>query len=283
MDAWIKRLHPMAADLRNGAHHSRWSHPLRRAHTFFLLLLCADSGLAAVAREDGEAYPLEGGALLYREQHWRLEMDGILTRIVLYRCPDGMPFARKQVRETDAATSPDFELLDARDGYREGVRSQAGRREAFWQSDADALPLTQAFVPDAGTVIDAGFDAYVRMHWERLLAGERHQARFLLPSALRQFPVRLQRYSEGVDSSEVGFRMRLNAWYGFAAPQTQVVYRASDRRMLRFEGTGSIRDARGRHRPVRIVFAPQDASESPPSRQQALDALHVPLDGRCRT
>ena len=253
------------------------------ARTLFLLLGCAGSSFAAVAHQDGEAYPLEGGDLLYREQHWHLEMDGIVTRIVLYRCPDGVPFARKQVRETGAVTSPDFELLDARDGYREGVRSQVGRREAFWQSHADAAPLTQAFVPDADTVIDAGFDAYVRMHWEGLLAGERHQARFLLPSALRQFPVRLQRYSDGLDAGEIGFRMRLDAWYGFAAPQTQVVYRASDRRLLRFEGTGSIRDARGRHRPVRILFAPQDTPEPPPSRQQALDALHVPLNGRCRT
>ena len=252
------------------------------ARAFFVLLGCAGAAVASVEAQVGLAYPLEGGALLYREEHWRLEIDGIATRIVLYRCPDGLPFARKEVRETAAAASPDYELLDARDGYREGVRGVAGGREAFWQADADAIVMAQAVVPDAGTVIDAGFDAYVRTHWDDLLAGSRHQARFLLPSALRQFPVRLRQHGEGAGVGEIGFQMRLDAWYGFAAPQTRVFYRESDRRLLRFEGTGSIRDARGRHRPVRIVFA-QELHEQAASRQQALDAVQVPLDGRCRT
>ncbi|MCX7563661.1 hypothetical protein OS176_08920 [Xanthomonadaceae bacterium XH05] len=251
--------------------------------TVLLLFLSAGSSLEAVEHHEGLAYRLEGGPLLYSEHHWRLDIDGIATRIVLYRCPDGRPFARKQVREITAATSPDFELLDARDGYREGVRSMAGRREMFWQADADAQAMVRDFVPDAGTVIDAGFDAYVRQHWEGLLAGERGQARFLLPSALRLFPVRLWRHDDGMDAGEVGFRMRLDAWYGFAVPQTLVVYRVSDRRLLRFEGTGSIRDPRGRHRPVRIVFAPQSAPAPESGRRQALDALQLPLDGRCPT
>lgn len=248
-----------------------------------LLFVTAGSATATVEHHEGLAYPLEGGDLLYREQHWRVLIDGIATRIVLYRCPDGLPFARKQVRESTSAMAPDFELLDGRDGYREGVRSVSGRREAFWQVDATAQPQTRAFDPDADTVIDAGFDAYVRTHWNGLLAGERHQARFLLPSALRQFPVRLQRQDDGAGKGEVGFQMRLDAWYGFAAPRTRVFYGESDARLLRFEGVGSIRDVRGRHRPVRIVFPPDHAPAAPASRQQAQAALQMPLDGQCRT
>lgn len=251
--------------------------------TLALLFVTAGNAMAEVEHQEGRVYPLEGGGLLYSEHHWRLPIDGIATRIVLYRCPDGAPFARKQVQDVAAAISPDFELLDARDGFREGVRSQAGQREVFWQPHADARPSTRVLDIGADTVIDAGFDAYVRQHWDELIAGNRRQARFLLPSALRQYPVRLRRQDEGAGAGEIGFRMRLDAWYGFAAPQTLVIYRASDRRMMRFEGTGSIRDARGKHRAVRIEFAEDVARESAATRQRALDALQVPLDGRCRT
>ncbi|MEE7548937.1 hypothetical protein HF319_19710, partial [Xanthomonas sp. Kuri4-1] len=86
-----------------------------------LLLLGLPAVAGATTRYDGDAQAAEGGRLLYRESHW-VEPDG--GRVVLYRCPGGAAFARKQV---GGGSDPEFELVDARDGYREGVRTRQGR------------------------------------------------------------------------------------------------------------------------------------------------------------
>ncbi|TWQ62469.1 hypothetical protein FQJ92_23340, partial [Xanthomonas vasicola] len=60
-----------------------------------LLVLCSlPLSAAAVTRVDGDAFDGDSGALRYRESHWLLDDGG---RLVLYRCPDGRAFARKQV------------------------------------------------------------------------------------------------------------------------------------------------------------------------------------------
>ena len=97
------------------------------------LLLCAGAPLRADASgplriEEAEVTASDSGALLYREAHY-VEPAPRAGRLVVYRCPDGRPFARKRVEGGGAA--PDFLMEDGRDGYREGVRSNGRAREAF--------------------------------------------------------------------------------------------------------------------------------------------------------
>jgi hypothetical protein len=74
--------------------------------------------------------------------------------------------------------------------------------------------------------------------------------------------------------------MRLDAWYGFVAPNTELVYRLRDRQLLRFEGLGSIRNANGRHQTVRIEFP--DKFRVAAVNQAEIDAaIKAPLTGRC--
>lgn len=244
------------------------------------LLLVAAGDAGAAERYEGLAYRLDGPALAYREEHWRYDEAGVGARLVLYRCPDGAAFARKQVVDRPSAIAPDFEFIDGRDGYREGVRTHDGRREVFWQASADTAPRRRWLVLTPQTVIDAGFDALVRARWERLAAGVPLSARFLLPASFVQLPVAL-RPLPGLPSGERGFAMRVDAWYGFVAPETRVFYRDRDRWLSRFEGIGTIRDSRGRRLAVRIEF-PQ-RSRATASHAALLQALHEPLDGRCRT
>src|SRR5687768_6044621 len=75
---------------------------------------------ARIERADGTARSRDGGEVVYRETHWRLT-GGALSRVVLYRCPDGTPFARKRLWGDPDAIAPRFEFVDGRDGYREGV------------------------------------------------------------------------------------------------------------------------------------------------------------------
>ena len=55
----------------------------------------------AIEHYEGLAYEKKSGKLLYRESHWLQEGQ----RLVLYRCPDGKPFARKKVLGSSAAST----------------------------------------------------------------------------------------------------------------------------------------------------------------------------------
>lgn len=169
-----------------------------------LLVLCSlPLSAAAVRRVDGDAFDGDSGALRYRESHWLLD-DG--ARLVLYRCPDGRPFARKQV--DGGGTSPDFSLIDGRDGYREGVRHRDGVREMFQLAPGKPERRT-TLPPGAGArVIDAGFDTYLRAQWDAI-ASAPQKVDFVLPSLQRQLRFRVERMGDAAGQRR--FRISLDA------------------------------------------------------------------------
>lgn len=246
-----------------------------------LLCLPWSPHASAADRYEGIAYAKADGELLYRELHLRYEEKGASGRVVLYRCPDGTPFARKRLRVASDASAPEFEFVDGRDGYREGVRGEGDRREVFVQAGREEETQRRMVRIGPDGVVDAGFDALIRRHWDDLLAGNSVTAAFLLPSRFDFLGVSISRVAsaEG-DDSLLRLRMKLDAWYGFAVPQTDLAYRASDRWLLRFEGIGSIRDGRGRNQAVRIEFPPELYAASV-DRAEVDTALARPLDGRC--
>lgn len=223
-----------------------------------------------------DVYAAQDQRLLYREQHW-LQIGTRPERWVLYLCPDGEPFARKRVGAADA--QPDFDFADGRDGYTEGARGGGAVREIY-SKRAGALVRREVRVPADG-VIDAGFDAAVRARWEELMRGEVVHLRFLVPSRKRFFPVRVRRTDSltwnGIAAERL--RMRLDAWFAFALPEVTLVYARQDQRLLEFNGTGNIRDARGRNPQVRIVFA---GALQPVQPDMLTRVARIPLRGSCR-
>ncbi|VXC10265.1 conserved exported hypothetical protein [Luteimonas sp. 9C] len=239
--------------------------------------LLVASPLVAAEREEARALARDDGRLLYREVHYQDHDGDAARRVVLYRCPDGAAFARKVVRTQGVAAQPDFAFIDARSGYREGVRTQGGAREIFVQR-GDAAPRTAALPATEGAVIDAGFDAAVRARWSAL--GESPQRlSFLLPERLTFMPVRVEKVDDAGGVRRL--RMSVDRWFGFAVAPIELQYGLEDRRLREFAGPGTVRDARGKPREVRIVFPVQ-----PPSRVAATEvaaALAEPLTGRCAT
>ena len=117
-------------------------HPLARAPpaALWLLALLALSGPAmplAAERYEGIAYSHGTDRIVYRETHWLFDRDGTQQRLVIYRCADGTPFGRKWVGAAPSATAPDFDYEDARDGYREGVRTEKNARLVFVSHDRE--------------------------------------------------------------------------------------------------------------------------------------------------
>lgn len=251
-----------------------------RSWSVFLLVLGLGRVLAAEQYE-GVAYVRGTERVVYRETDWLFERDGTAQRLVLYRCPDGKPFARKIVHYAPSAAAPDFDFLDARDGYREGVRTEKGVRQIFVQENAHTPLKTRALPDNADAVLDAGFDTFVRTHWADLMAGRSPRIPFLIPSrfAFLNFEISAVGGREN-GRDERRLKMKLASWYGFALPAIELVYDADGRRLQEFYGVGTIRDASGRNQDVRIVFPSSDIHDDIPA--SAIDhAAAEPLLSRC--
>ncbi len=230
------------------------------------LALCAPAICAAAETYEGLAYAHGGERLLYRETHW----IHAGRHVVLYRCPDGKAFARKRLDRAPGASSPDFELVDGRDGYREGVRDG----KVFVQAGAKAAPRS-AKLASPRPVIDAGFDAFVRGAWDGF--GRGRSMSFLVPSRLRALDFDVRQIAS--DAERRTFRLTLGAWYGGLLPPIMVDYTLAGRQLLRYRGISNLRDAKGGHLPVDIRF-PRDR-RGPADASALAAAASAPLDGRC--
>jgi hypothetical protein len=230
---------------------------------------------AGWAAYEGQATSLDDGRPAYVERHFvRTGADGTLDRrVVLYLCGDGAAFARKQVDYSVSTTAPAFELVDARSGYREGARHEADRValfaiEARGRERAGNVDLADTLV------IDAGFDEFVRRHWDALLGGERVHLDFALPARANAYRFMVQRH--GDRPGELVLRLQLRGWLAWLAPNIDVAYSLADRRLLRYEGPSNLREPAGRQAVVRIDF-PQPARPSADSDVER--ALARPLGG----
>lgn len=230
----------------------------------------------------GIATALDGRTELYRERHHvERDADGRGTRVVVYECPDGRAYARKTVRYADWAGAPDFEMVDARDGWREQVETIGERRRVSLLERAGGRERAAELPAPEQLVVDAGFDDFVRRHWDRLAAGERVDFAFLVPSRLDVMRFKVKRLGETTVDGEPALviRLGLGAWYAFLLPHIDVTYRTATRRLARFEGLTNQRTPGGGHVSARIEF-PVDARR--PLEPGAIDAAQArALDGRC--
>lgn len=245
-----------------------------RSHRTLLITVgvLATLPVAATERYVGTAYARGSDTLLYREVHL---VDGA-HQTVIFQCPDGKAFARKQLRDDGFPMQPDFEFKDGRTGYEEGVRREGSNRIVYAREPGGEA--TQHALPnEPGAVIDAGFDAYVRAHWNAVTK-DGVSIPFLVTRRGRFYPVKVT----ASESSE-GMRrisMKLDAWYGFATPVITVTYAEATHQLRRYEGPATIRNAKGKSIDVRIEFPPSDRrSDATPDSMGA--ALAAPLDGRC--
>jgi hypothetical protein len=250
-----------------------------------LTLACGATPAGAQAADqhyEGVAYTKNGGSLIYREEHWIYREQGVVKRLVLYRCPSGAPFARKQVTATASPYAPDFDFIDGRDGYRESVRSRDGQREVTVRANAQAPGKTVRVTPPAGAVIDTGFDDYVRGHWAQLGEQQDTTISFLVPSRFEFMDIKLRGVAGAQEQGEAvrRLRMSLDAWFGFIAPTIDLTYTAADPRLRRFQGVGNIRDEAGKTRAVRIEF-PANRIFAPPLAPEIAAAASMPLTPRC--
>lgn len=234
---------------------------------------------------DGTAFDKDDGQVLYRESHF-LAMEGgsVRERLVLYRCADGTPFARKRVENAFASPwLPEFDMVDARLGYREGFSAKGATREVYVQEIGESELERETFdkIPE-DLVGDAGFDGFVQDHWDQLIAGETLRFKFLVPSRLdyMDFKVRQVREESIADRPVRVFRLALGGLLGLIVSGIDVSYDSQSRMLMRFEGLSNVRDEDGDNYVARIDF-PVDARRDEVSDEPFEAARSVQLASSC--
>lgn len=234
----------------------------------------------AAERISGDAYSLSGNDLLYHETQY--VYDGGSERLVLYRCPaGGGTFARKHVRDRSDAQTPDFELVDARLGYREGAREHGAQREVYVKR-SETRPLQSNLIevpPDA--VIDAGFDTFAQRHWDELVRGDTLRFTYLVPSRRTFYDFKLDRVDADPAARTMRLRLSLGTWLSFLLPHVDIEYDLRSREVLRYEGLSNIRGVDGKNFKVRAIY-PRIANGLAVPQSEVDAALAEPLVSSCR-
>ncbi|MCD8522185.1 MAG: hypothetical protein LRY66_15315 [Saccharospirillaceae bacterium] len=196
----------------------------------------------------GEAYALdEPTTLIYREEH-RLQLrDGKpYQRDVNYFDAEGKMIAQKENRYFNNAAAPDFRLQDLRNNYREQAlyNDDGSLTLGLQESDGQAWQEKRIKSLPDDLIIDAGFDEFVRRHWQTLLAGK--QVTFSFASAARQDLVNFRLQTQSADEHRLVLSMRLQSrMLSWLLSPIELTYDRQSQRLLRYRGLSNILDEQG--------------------------------------
>ncbi|MGV6806586.1 MAG: hypothetical protein ACWA5K_01615, partial [bacterium] len=131
----------------------------------------------------GKAYRQSAGTLIYTEEHF---LPSQSIHRVIYRSNEGVVIAEKQIDYQASLTAPDFEQHNRLvDRSISAVRVDNQFLLNRFQKDADTHPKEARIPVNEALVVDAGFDHFVREHWELLIKGISLTFDFLLPTRQR--------------------------------------------------------------------------------------------------
>ena len=248
-----------------------------RCQLFLCLMLLAGPITAGdkIGETVGLAYDLKTDELLYSETHCVSE-DSV-KREVLYKDAEGKLMASKLVDYSSGVTTPSFvqhnlyssEFIEV--GFEQGMVSMAiidaDSREIL--KSAQAQPSQKLPI-----VIDAGFDSFVRQHWDSLEAGESHEFQF--PLADRETLVELRIQTLGcsyLSQTDQCFRLDVANWLlRILVKPIELGYDKEARRLTRFRGLSNIGDANGNGLVVDIKY---DYSDSNPEICQNITSKNI--------
>ena len=215
----------------------------------------------------GTAYSLDNDQILYREDHTLTMKDGQpIERTTLYYDADNQLFAEKnnryrsQFNNSDSNTSdpnnsdssntgsdnsatPDFMLTDDRYGYSESME-QDGKRWRVEYKEPEESGNKILSKPDYTPVIDAGFDEFVRAHWNDLMEGDTVNFSFAVPSRLEWIDFRLIPLAQKDGTLTVEMRLK-SRWIAWLLDPVFLTYDIKSKRLLTYRGLTNIRTMNG--------------------------------------
>jgi len=226
------------------------------------LVLCHGATLqASTPWTTGTAYTVADGEVAYRELHYAAPgMSGLSSRVE-YQDAAGRVIVTKQLDFSRSLTAPAIDQIDLRTRTRIFTRYENERLQAGYQRDADAALRTDSLRPTPTLVVDAGFDPFVRTHWDTLRAGRAVNASFFLPSRLDTVTVSIAPAPRDECAQVEGEvlcllvkpagMLRVVSW--FVEP-LRLAYDLEAQRLLMFRGLSNLLDDEGQAQDVLVLF-----------------------------
>jgi hypothetical protein len=212
----------------------------------------------------GYAYSADDDGLVYTEHHEReWQADKPVRMQTTYRLPNGERFAERTVDYLEGGRVS-FQMKDERIGYREGAKLAGDQLELFVQRGAEQPRQTDAIDLAEDLIVDAGFDSFVRQHFDRLLQGDAVEARFAVPSRRAAYDCEIELVEElTIDGAPaVTLRLRFKGFLlSLFADPVDVSYHRDTGQLLRYVGVSNLRDTDGDNYQVRIELPLSERGE----------------------
>lgn len=220
---------------------------------FVSLLQTADSNTVGT-NIIGSAYSLKTGSLLYQENYKKI--NDVLQKVE-YSEPDGIVFGRKTIDFSQSTVAPSFTQINERNGEEIYIRQEGRNLVVNYKENTDSQQESEQLKVDAGMVIDAGFDGFIKQYWSVLESGKKLDVDYLVPSKKTTFGFRFSRAEciGGAKSDVVCFSLSPISWVvKLAVDPIIVAYDATEKKLLRFTGRGNIANAAGKYETVDIQY-----------------------------
>lgn len=207
----------------------------------------------------GNAYNLDTNELVYREFYTAIDENKAVR--VDYVTPEGSTFASKTLVYEGEPFQPSFSFKDTRDNQFVGARFEGAR--LVLTEGMDGAKNEKAILDNARTVIDAGFDAYIQLNWDKLVAGKSLKFDFAMPNRLSSVELELRQikgfespvYEAGFGSAWIYFRITpAKKFISLFADPIHLAYDPNGKYLMRFYGRSNIDDDRGGPQDVRIEY-----------------------------
>jgi len=229
--------------------------------TLLLLIGLSTASHANSPWTTGTAYTVADGRVAYRELHYPdPELAGLSSRVD-YQDADGQVIVSKQLDFSRSLTAPAIDQMDLRTRTRIFTRHEDEQLLAGYQRDAGSVLRTDTLRLRPELVVDAGFDPFVRAHWDTLLAGRAVSAAFFVPSRLDTITVSIAPAPRSECARIEGDvlclmvkpagMLRVVSW--FVEP-LRLAYDLDEQRLLMFRGLSNLLDAGGQPQDVVVLF-----------------------------
>lgn len=227
----------------------------------------------------GVAVNIDNGEVAYSELHHC--NDGRTVCRIQYQDAQGQLIIDKYLNYGVDASAPDFMQLDIRSGNFVGSERQGDKtvflsaKAADSQSNIDRRANAQPkdvkktiVETKASLVIDAGFDNFIRQHWQRLTAGDSMSFAFALPSRGSAVSMSIKQLNnkkctallsgqaestEQVSAECFEIKPKSLLFSVFLKP-IKIAYDSSSKKLLAFKGLTSIKDANNKPQTVLIRY-----------------------------
>lgn len=213
----------------------------------------------------GDARDPKSEVPLYREEH-RITLT---THAVVYRKPDGDLFAEKTFDYSRSTVAPVFDQVDHRFERRSGSEWR-DERWVLWETSASGERQEHIVKDTRNLVIDAGFNHFIREHFDEIDQGTRIDFIFGLTNPPMELPMKLEKiacshsHTRANDGQSLCLHARSrNFLLNWFVPDIYLVYSRDNRYLMLYEGPSNLDDDEENTRVVRIDYRYQMLSSQP--------------------